>query len=136
MRWGTHGTGIPHLAGAHGRCGAANRRAGPGCASGSCGTGVERRQVTVMFCDLVGSTELASRLDLEDLREVTGRYHACAAANVSRFDGFVAKYMGDELPLWLNLPELRAGAGRRAPARQQPRRHAPPTAPPAIAGAT
>src|SRR5437016_3641463 len=45
----------------------------------------ERRQVTVMFCDLVGSTALASRLDPEDLREVIGRYHACVAQIVSRF---------------------------------------------------
>lgn len=50
----------------------------------------ERRQLTVMFCDLVGSTALSGRLDLEDLREVIGRYHACVAATVSRFDGFVA----------------------------------------------
>jgi len=55
----------------------------------------ERRQVTVMFCDLVGSTELSSRFDPEDLRELIGRYHARAAETVARFDGFVAKYMGD-----------------------------------------
>jgi class 3 adenylate cyclase len=55
----------------------------------------ERRHVTVMFSDLVGSTELASRLDPEDLREVIGRYHARVAQTVNRFDGFVAKYMGD-----------------------------------------
>jgi hypothetical protein len=47
----------------------------------------ERRQVTVMFCDLVGSTALASRLDPEDLREVIGRYHGCVAQTVSRFTG-------------------------------------------------
>jgi hypothetical protein len=55
----------------------------------------ERRQLTVMFCDLVGSTELASQLDPEDLREVINRYHACVTETVGRFDGFVAKYMGD-----------------------------------------
>jgi class 3 adenylate cyclase len=49
----------------------------------------ERRQLTVMFCDLVGSTALSARLDPEDLREVIGRYHACVAETVSRFDGFV-----------------------------------------------
>jgi hypothetical protein len=54
----------------------------------------ERRQLTVMFCDLVGSTALASRLDPEDLREVIGAYHRCVAAVVARFDGFVAKFMG------------------------------------------
>src|SRR6516165_1539881 len=55
----------------------------------------ERRQLTVMFCDLVGSTELASRLDLEDLREVLGAYHVAVAEAVSQFGGYVAKYMGD-----------------------------------------
>ena len=48
-----------------------------------------------MFCDLAGSAALALRLDPEDLREIIGRYHACVAETVSRFDGFVAKYMGD-----------------------------------------
>ena len=55
----------------------------------------ERRQLTVLFCDLVGSTALASRLDPEDLREIIGVYHRCVADTVGRFDGFVAKYMGD-----------------------------------------
>ena len=49
----------------------------------------ERRQLTVMFCDLVGSTALATRLDPEDLREVTGRYQTCVATTVARHDGFV-----------------------------------------------
>ena len=55
----------------------------------------ERRQLTVMFCDLVGSTALAARLDPEELREVIGAYHRSVAEAVRRFDGFVAKYMGD-----------------------------------------
>src|SRR6516225_3748516 len=55
----------------------------------------ERRQLTVMFCDLVGSTELATRLDPEDLREVITAYHHAVADVVRSFDGFVAKYMGD-----------------------------------------
>jgi hypothetical protein len=55
----------------------------------------ERRQLTVMFCDLVGSTALAAGLDPEDLREVIGRYQTCVAATVARHSGFVAKYMGD-----------------------------------------
>ena len=55
----------------------------------------ERRQLTVLFCDLVGSTALASRLDPEDLREIIGMYHRCVAETVGRFDGFVANYMGD-----------------------------------------
>jgi class 3 adenylate cyclase len=48
-----------------------------------------------MFCDLVGSTALSTRLDPEDLRSVIGVYHKCVAETVARFDGFVAKYMGD-----------------------------------------
>ena len=55
----------------------------------------ERRQLTVMFCDLVGSTALSSQLDPEDLREVIAAYHRAAADAVKSFDGFVAKYMGD-----------------------------------------
>jgi SAM domain (Sterile alpha motif)/Adenylate and Guanylate cyclase catalytic domain len=55
----------------------------------------ERRQLTVMFCDLVGSTALSARLDPEDLREVIAAYHGAVAEIVTRFDGFVAKYMGD-----------------------------------------
>lgn len=53
----------------------------------------ERRQLTVMFVDLVGSTALASRLDPEDLREVIGAYHRCVAETVGRYDGFVANGM-------------------------------------------
>jgi class 3 adenylate cyclase len=65
----------------------------------------ERRQVTVMFCDLVRSTALSARLDPEDLREVIGRYHACVAQTVSRFDGFVAKYMGDGVLVYFGYPQ-------------------------------
>ena len=53
-----------------------------------------------MFCDLVGSTALAARLDPEDLRDVIGTYHRCVAEIVSQFGGFVAKYMGDGETLW------------------------------------
>jgi hypothetical protein len=55
----------------------------------------ERRQVTVMFADLVGSTALSARMDPEDLREVISGYQKCVAETVQRFGGFVAKYMGD-----------------------------------------
>ena len=55
----------------------------------------ERRQVTVMFSDLVGSTALSARMDPEDLREVLSTYQRCVAETVQRFGGFVAKYMGD-----------------------------------------
>jgi class 3 adenylate cyclase len=55
-------------------------------------TEAERRQLTVMFCDLVGSTPLSTRFDPEDLREIVGAYHRCVADTVGRFGGFVAKY--------------------------------------------
>jgi class 3 adenylate cyclase len=55
----------------------------------------ERRQLTVMFCDLVGSTALSARLDPEDLRAIVGSYHRCCAEVITRSSGFVAKYMGD-----------------------------------------
>jgi len=53
----------------------------------------ERRQLTAMFCDLVGSTPLSTRFDPEDLREIVGIYHCCVADTVARFGGFVAKYL-------------------------------------------
>jgi hypothetical protein len=56
----------------------------------------ERRQVTVMFSDLVGSTALSGRMDPEDLREIISAYQKCVAETVQRFGGFVAKYMGDK----------------------------------------
>src|SRR6516162_1323240 len=55
----------------------------------------ERRQVTVMFSDLVGSTALSARMDPEDLREIITAYQKCVAETVRRFGGYVAKYMGD-----------------------------------------
>src|SRR6516225_569479 len=59
------------------------------------GPEAERRQLTLMFCDLVGSTPLASRFDPEDLSEIIRTYHRTVADAIGRFDGFVAKYMGD-----------------------------------------
>jgi class 3 adenylate cyclase len=80
----------------------------------------ERRQLTVMFCDLVGSTELAARLDPEDLRDVIGAYHRAVASAITTFDGFVAKYMGDGVLAYFGYPQadeddaehaVRAGLG-------------------------
>ena len=65
----------------------------------------ERRQLTVLFCDLVGSTALAARLDPEDLREIIGVYHRCVADAVGRFRGFVAKYMGDGVLVYFGYPQ-------------------------------
>ena len=74
----------------------------------------ERRQLTVMFCDLVGSTALAARLDPEDLREVIGRYHRALAATVAPFDGFVAKYMGDGALVYFGYPNAHEDDAERA----------------------
>jgi class 3 adenylate cyclase/predicted ATPase len=74
----------------------------------------ERRQLTVMFCDLVGSTALASRLDPEDLREVIGVYHRCVAETIRRYEGFVAKYMGDGVLVYFGYPEAHEDDVERA----------------------
>jgi class 3 adenylate cyclase len=65
----------------------------------------ERRQVTVMFSDLVGSTALSARVDPEDLREVISAYQNCVAETVGRFGGFVAKYMGDGVLVYFGYPQ-------------------------------
>src|ERR1700720_481412 len=65
----------------------------------------ERRQVTVMFSDLVGSTALSARMDPEDLREVITSYQKCVAETVRRFGGFVAKFMGDGVLVYFGYPQ-------------------------------
>jgi class 3 adenylate cyclase len=65
----------------------------------------ERRQLTVMFCDLIGSTALSARLDPEDLREVIGAYHRCCADLITEAGGFVAKYMGDGVLAYFGYPQ-------------------------------
>lgn len=77
-------------------------------------TDAERRQLTVMFCDLVGSTALSARLDPEDLREVIGAYHAAVAEEVHRFGGFVAKYMGDGVLAYFGYPQAHEHDAERA----------------------
>jgi class 3 adenylate cyclase/predicted ATPase len=67
-----------------------------------------------MFCDLVGSTALASRLDPEDLREVIGAYHRCVAETVGRFEGFIAKYMGDGVLVYFGYPQAHEDDAERA----------------------
>ena len=76
--------------------------------------GAERRQLTVMFCDLVGSTALAASMDPEDLREVISGYQNCAAEAVRRFDGFVAKYMGDGVLVYFGYPKAHEDDAERA----------------------
>ncbi len=76
--------------------------------------GAERRQLTVMFCDLAGSTALSSRLDPEDLREVLGAYHKAVAEVVAGFDGYVAKYMGDGVLIYFGYPQAHEDDAERA----------------------
>ena len=74
----------------------------------------ERRQVTVMFADLVGWTALSARMDPEDLREVISAYQKCVAETVRRFDGFVAKYMGDGVLIYFGYPHSHEDDAERA----------------------
>jgi class 3 adenylate cyclase/tetratricopeptide (TPR) repeat protein len=74
----------------------------------------ERRYMTVLFSDLVGSTALSARMDPEDLREVISAYQTCVAEAVNRFGGFVAKYMGDGLLVYFGYPEAHEDDPERA----------------------
>ncbi len=86
----------------------------PQAGEGRVGAEAERRQLTVMFCDLVGSTPLSVRFDPEDLREILGVYHRCVADTVGRFAGFVAKYMGDGVLVYFGYPEAHEDDAERA----------------------
>ena len=86
----------------------------PQAGEGRVGAEAERRQLTVMFCDLVGSTALSTRHDPEDLREIVGAYHRCVADTVARFAGFVAKYMGDGVLIYFGYPEAHEDDAERA----------------------
>jgi class 3 adenylate cyclase len=74
----------------------------------------ERRQVTVMFSDLVGSTALSARMDPEDLREVISAYQKSVAETVQRFGGFVAKFMGDGVLVYFGYPQAHEDDAERA----------------------
>jgi len=74
----------------------------------------ERRQVTVMFSDLVGSTALSARMDPEDLREIISAYQKCVAETIGRFGGFVAKYMGDGVLVYFGYPQAHEDDAERA----------------------
>src|SRR5215475_3435897 len=94
----------------------ANAKATPSVATidTSAKDSAERRQVTVMFSDLVGSTALSARMDPEDLREVISAYQKCVAETVQRFDGFVARYMGDGVLVHFGYPQAHEDDAERA----------------------
>ncbi len=89
-------------------------RARPAALASSAPREAERRQLTVMFCDLVSSTALSARLDPEDLREVIGAYQQAVAETVAEFDGFIAKYMGDGVLVYFGYPRAHEDDAERA----------------------
>jgi class 3 adenylate cyclase/tetratricopeptide (TPR) repeat protein len=74
----------------------------------------ERRQLTVMFCDLAGSTELSGQLDPEDLRDVISAYQSTAAEVIESWDGYIARYMGDGILIYFGYPQAHEDDPERA----------------------
>src|SRR5207244_11379987 len=74
----------------------------------------ERRQLTVLFCDLVDSTVLSSQLDPEDLREVVRAYQTTCAEVIQRFEGYIAQYLGDGLLVYFGYPLAHEDDAQRA----------------------
>ncbi|WP_179138122.1 adenylate/guanylate cyclase domain-containing protein [Candidatus Entotheonella palauensis] len=81
---------------------------------GSGPPGAERRQLTVMFCDLAGSTGLASQLDPEDWREVIRAYQTACATIIHRFEGYIAQYLGDGILVYFGYPQAHEDEAQRA----------------------
>jgi class 3 adenylate cyclase len=114
------------------KCGASNQSGENFC--GECGAGLveaagpealevtpiavstdcERRHLTVLFCDLVGSSEIAAQLDPEEWREMIGAYHRAAAEAITRYGGHVAKYLGDGVMAYFGWPEAHENDAERA----------------------
>jgi class 3 adenylate cyclase/tetratricopeptide (TPR) repeat protein len=82
--------------------------------SGSSGRDAERRQLTVMFCDMVGSTALSARMDPEDLHEVIRRFQGACAEVIGRFDGYIGHYVGDGILVYFGFPRAHEDDPRRA----------------------
>jgi class 3 adenylate cyclase/DNA-binding winged helix-turn-helix (wHTH) protein/tetratricopeptide (TPR) repeat protein len=108
-----------HLGRACASCGTPNNQGESFC--GACGTLLsgaaaegERRQLTVLFCDLVGATAITERLDPEDWREIASRYQRAAAETVARFGGHLAKYVGDGLVIYFGYPAAHEDDPERA----------------------
>ena len=102
-----------------GECGtalgdAARAAAAAGTAPATASAGGERRHLTVLFCDLVGSTEIAAQLDPEEWREIVSDYHRAAAQAIERFGGYVAQYQGDGVMAYFGYPEAHDNDAERA----------------------
>jgi hypothetical protein len=82
--------------------------------AGTRGLAGERRHLTVLFCDLVDSTEITARLDPEEWRALAASYHRAAADAITRFDGHVAKYLGDGVMAFFGYPEAHENDAERA----------------------
>src|SRR5262249_33725917 len=74
----------------------------------------ERRHLTILFCDLVGSTEIAAQLDPEEWRELVASYHRAATEAITRYGGHVAKYLGDGVLAYFGWPEAHENNAERA----------------------
>jgi class 3 adenylate cyclase len=96
----------------------ATQQAGPetpaAAPAGERAPAVERRQVTIMFCDLVGSTALSARLDPEDLHDLLAAYRACVSEVVERNRGFIAHYVGDGVLVYFGYPQAQEQDAERA----------------------
>ena len=86
----------------------------PPSPSNSATVGAERRQLTVMFCDLVGSTSLSARHDPEDMRDLIAAYRSSVTDAVARFDGFIARYLGDGVLVYFGYPKAHEDDAERA----------------------
>ena len=96
-----------------GACGAPLAESAPATSEGEA-AGTQRRHVTIMFCDLVGSTQLAERLDPEDFREVISGYQAVCSGAIQHFGGYVAQYQGDGVVAYFGYPSAHEDDARRA----------------------
>jgi class 3 adenylate cyclase len=100
-----------------GECGTALGDAAPAADAGTApiaASAGERRHLTVLFCDLVGSTEIAAQLDPEEWRETVAAYHRAAAEAVTRYGGHVAKYLGDGVMAFFGYPQAHDNDAERA----------------------
>jgi len=93
---------------------ALRRDPGPAPETSASAASAERRQLTVMFCDLVDSTALSTRLDPEDLRDIIGAYHRVVAKIIAEADGFVSRYMGDGVLVYFGYPQAHEDDAERA----------------------